>query len=495
MRIAERRLARGAAGRLRVAGEVTLHVTHDSRREGCGLRGVLADRPRHLRIGLHVVRDGDVPGVLAHDPPRRRIDRQIDLRHGAPVAHGARHQPAANRAVVRLMRVTGHDDLDRGVERVEDPHEVPREAHARVVGPARGLLASLVQHEDDRGDAAALQLGDEGVRRLRLVLEAKPLHRVGDGDQRSALERLADERDLHAAHLADDVRREDRPLRPDVHDVRGQVGERGARKAPRVRPPVALARCAPAVLQPLELRQPSIEVVVAHCLDVQTDLVHHDDRRLVPEHVRQERARAGEIARRHDDRARRVLAPQARDARGEERRATRGDEHDARVADRPRLGQLRHRVAGGNDDDSARPHGRLEVPVEVVDREDLHVRDGRRGVGAAGVEDRRHVGCARHEGRKRGRRTAARCDGEHERRDQHVPGSREHSASYGIPVRCATHRSARARFLAACRRSRCRCASDSRSGTLARTPGAGACRPTPWPARSRPGRRRGGGGA
>ena len=106
-----------------------------------------------------------------------------------------------------------------------------------------------------------------------------------------------------------------------------------------------------------------IESVISEAFEIQTNAVHHDHGWLVVEQARDQRARPGEVARRDDDGAR-VLGAKPPNVRREVRRA-------------PGLKRSHPAVASVRD---------FEVPVKIVEREDLHVdeRAERRCGGNAG---------------------------------------------------------------------------------------------------------------
>src|SRR5580692_10233777 len=95
----------------------------------------------------------------------------------------------------------------------------------------------------------------------------------------------------------------------------------GSWKAPGITVPERAA----AVGEALELRQAPIEVVVADPLEVEPQPVHRENRWLVHEQVRDERAGSGEVSRGDDDRVR-ILGTKSPDMCGEVRDAARGDE-------------------------------------------------------------------------------------------------------------------------------------------------------------------------
>ena len=124
-----------------------------------------------------------------------------------------------------------------------------------------------------------------------------------------------------AAQLADRVGREERPSRASTHHVGGQEAE--ARAAERRAVLAAVARVAAAALEPQQLGGAFVELVVADRVEVEPDLVHRLDRRLVVEERRQQRAGADEVAGRDHERVR-VAAAEHPDVRGQELGAARG---------------------------------------------------------------------------------------------------------------------------------------------------------------------------
>ena len=179
-------------------------------------------------------------------------------------------------------------------------------------------------------------------------------------------------RSVSAVVLADDVGRE--PL---------EVGT-GVR---RLREVAAVDRVAAAVLHAEQLVRALVELVVADGADVEAHLVERLDRGLVVEHARQERRAADEVPGR-DRQAAGVagLLAQRAERRGEVLGAA--DGRLARVLDG---GELR---VGG-----------LEVPVVVVERQQLHRRRRLGGLGAVG--GRRGCRQGRGAGHRRDRRAGS----------------------------------------------------------------------------------------
>jgi hypothetical protein len=219
-----------------------------------------------------------------------------------------------------------------------------------LAGEVRGhLLAALVQQHDDGLDVAPLQLAGVAVGRLGLVEEAQPADALGADDPGGVLQGHADEADPDALHLLDDVRRQQGP--PGLRDhVGGEVREVGALVG--VSGLAAVDRVAPAPLDAQQLVGPLVELVVADGRDVELDGVERFDGRLVVEERRDQRRRADEVARR-DGQAVGLLRAQGSEVPGEV-----GHAAGRRAVDR---------AAGAG--------GRLEVAVEVVDRQQLQVDD------------------------------------------------------------------------------------------------------------------------
>ncbi len=125
---------------------------------------------------------------------------------------------------------------------------------------------------------------------------------------------------------------------------------------------------ATAVLHAQELLGPLVELVVADGGDVETNGVHRLDARLIMEERGHERRRADDVAGGDDERVW-VFSPELLDVRSEILGAAGFFEVDGGVRSR--------------DDLPRRARRRLEVAVEVVEREELHVDD------AAAVRARR----------------------------------------------------------------------------------------------------------
>ena len=98
----------------------------------------------------------------------------------------------------------------------------------------------------------------------------------------------------HALDLPDRPRGEDRLAGVLVDDVRGEVGEVGAEE--RVAVLAAVDRVAAAVLQPQQLVDTLVELVVADRGDVQSEQVQRLDRRLVMERGADQRCGADHVA-------------------------------------------------------------------------------------------------------------------------------------------------------------------------------------------------------
>ena len=156
------------------------------------------------------------------------------------------------------------------------------------------------QHHD-RVDALALEHRHELVGGLHLVGELQPGDAAGGDDARGVLEGHPDEADLRAVHVLDGVRRKDRLVGPGVLHVRGQVVELRALEGV-VGAGVLVVRAVRAVVDaaaaghPLELLVALVELVVADGGDVEAELVHRLDGRLVVERGGEQRRGADDVA-------------------------------------------------------------------------------------------------------------------------------------------------------------------------------------------------------
>jgi hypothetical protein len=306
----------------------------------------------------HVAGDDLVVHRDRRDVLRPAVDGQVHVGDQAAERGGAGDGDAVDHAVVCLVGVPAEHRVDLVVEAVDDVDDRARDAGAAVVA-ATGRGAALVQQDHDVVDAAALQPGHQGVGGVGLVEEVVAGHALGGDDRGRALEGHADEGDLRVVlEPLDRVRREQRLAGLLGHDVGGEEPEVGAGEVVAVE--AAVGRVAPALLQPQQLVGALVELVVADGVDVEPDVVHRLDRGLVVEQGRQQRAGADEVAGRHHDGVVGVGGLELGDVRGEVLGAAGVDALDA----------------------AARPCGRGEVAVEVVEAEDLHL-DRRRVVAAA----------------------------------------------------------------------------------------------------------------
>ncbi|CAM5343888.1 hypothetical protein SANTM175S_01080 [Streptomyces antimycoticus] len=126
-------------------------------------------------------------------------------------------------------------------------------------------------------------------------MELQALDALGGDDVRGALEGDPDEADLHALVLPHGVGLEDGLAGLLVGDVRGEVGEVGAREGLALLV-AALLGVAPAVLHPAQLGAALVEFMVADRGDVEVQLVERLDGRLVVEETGQQRAGADHVA-------------------------------------------------------------------------------------------------------------------------------------------------------------------------------------------------------
>ena len=121
--------------------------------------------------------------------------------------------------------------------------------------------------------------------------KSKPGHALGRDDRGRALERHADEGDLGVRLEAlDRVRRGTAVAASLGHDVGGEELEVGAGEVVAVE--AAVDRVAATLLHAQQLVGALVELVVADGVDVEADLVHGLDGRLVVEQRRQQRAGA-----------------------------------------------------------------------------------------------------------------------------------------------------------------------------------------------------------
>ena len=189
-------------------------------------------------------------------------------------------------AVVRLVGVAGHHDVDGVVEPVDDVDERAVQVVAVVVQAVlrtgvRRLRRPFVEQHDDRLDPLGPQLGDVAVGRLGLVEEVHPGDAGLRHDRGGALERHADEAHLDALDVLQQVGREDRLPGLAVDHVRSEEGEAGTLVV--VAGLAAVGRMAAALLQPQQLVDALVELVVPDRRDVEPEQVECLDGGLVVE--------------------------------------------------------------------------------------------------------------------------------------------------------------------------------------------------------------------
>ena len=205
-----------------------------------------------------------------------------------------------------------------------------------------------MDQQDDRFHSQSAQLRHQRVHRLPLVAEFP----AGDAlciDQRAgSLERDSNEADLHAIELEHLVRRKQTRAVLHTGDVGGEKAEAGALE---LRPEAtAQLRMAAARLHAPQFVHAFVELMIADCIERQPHAVHHLDGRFVLKQRRRERTGVDQIAGGHEHGVR-ALRAQPLHVRGEEGSAAGGLPGDA----------------------AARALGRLDVAVEVVDRQHAHL--------------------------------------------------------------------------------------------------------------------------
>ena len=249
----------------------------------------------------------------------------------------------------------------------DDVDDRPGEADAarvrgRVGGEREGLHAALVQQHDDRLDAVlAPELPRVAVGGRRLVEEVE----VGDArrrdDLRRPLERHADEADLLALEPADRVGLEERACASSLWTT---LAARYLKSAPLNVWPVSQPSVGwqPPRCMRLSSASPSSNSWLPTERDVEPDLVHGLDRRLVVVERRDQRAGADQVAG-GDDAASCAAPLELAHVAGEDRGAAGGRVGSCGGGGRRRI------------DADAAGRGGLEVPVEVVEGQqlDLHV--------------------------------------------------------------------------------------------------------------------------
>ena len=213
---------------------------------------------------------------------------------------------------------------------------------------ATGVTA-LVQQDDDRLDPLLLEVRHERVHRIGFVVEVD----VGRGGRRHdvgrALQRHADDGDLDSRELVDGERREDRLAGVLVGHIGGEELEVGSLEP--VTGEASLHRVAAALLHTRQLGRSFVELVVPDAVVIEADQVHRLDRRLVVEDRRNERGGPDEVAGGHEQRVR-IRGPQVADI----------------------AGQILGTARGCIPDATTRALWRTELPMEVVEGQDLHVR-------------------------------------------------------------------------------------------------------------------------
>ena len=284
------------------------------------------------------------------------IDDDIDVGKRPAVAVCLRHQHRVAAGVLQVgvgeeMGVAREDDVHVRIKAGDDPGDpagdvLPLPGRA-VVGL---LLSALVEEDDDRMHPLLLDLRDVAVDRPGFVFEAELLDARRLHDRGRLDGRGADERYLYTAGVADGVGsgKEGAVRLPD--HVRGDVLRRRARVG--VYRAGEGCRAVPAANHPQQLVRAPVELVVAEGRDrplaVVREAVEEEHGRFVQQQPGLGRRRPDDVSRERDERGRRA-----------------GIRHRGFEVRR------KHRRAPGRLAVEVLPAG--DLPVEVVDREDLDV--------------------------------------------------------------------------------------------------------------------------
>ena len=161
-----------------------------------------------LSVRLDVAGHRDVVRARVGELCLRDIEGQFDGGDETAIATRARHEASGDGAVVGLVRVSGDDDPERGVERVDHREDLALEAAAGIVGPGVVLKAPLMEQNHRRRDPTRAQLREESVGAPGLVDERQAGHGLLRRHRSRPFERHAQERDLHVPELLDRVCRE-----------------------------------------------------------------------------------------------------------------------------------------------------------------------------------------------------------------------------------------------------------------------------------------------
>ena len=248
------------------------------------------------------------------------------------------------------MGVARDHQPDRRIEPLEDRQYVTAQSGAALVIEPPGQRAALVDQQHDRLHPGGFQPRHERVGSVRFIGELHPRHSRWGDQGRGRLERHADEADPHPADRLDRGRGENGSA-IGVDNIGGEVGE----FRPRERfEPARLARSrvdldAAAGLHPLQFGDAFIEFVIADRRQFEPSHVERGDRRFVEEQGRADRTRPNQITCRYCH----AIGGAALLERG--RKIGRAARRDCAIG-------------GGNGQ-----LGRLEIAVEIVDREDLHL--------------------------------------------------------------------------------------------------------------------------
>ena len=270
---------------------------------------------RVQRAGQYVGRTAGVASVLHHDvagafvneAARASVKAQRNVGQQRAVLAGAGQQKRPLRvhagvvADVGLVRVARNHHVDAGIEALQNRHDVAAQAGAAGFQNACGGAAAFVQRQHDDVGTVGAQLLGLGVGGIGLVGKAQAGHTRRCHHARRAGQRHADKAngDAHAA-LGKALSAGGRQQRFSILALHVGRQKAKARAGKRLADLAGYARgelLAAAMLQAQQLAPAPVKFVVADGVEVDGDVVHYLDRRLVQKQRRHHRRRADQIAR------------------------------------------------------------------------------------------------------------------------------------------------------------------------------------------------------